>query len=174
MYLLGSTEDTLNWTDVVVSLALIALVIRQLRPRPLTLPGLLWPVPLVLYAAYDNLQTLPTGPDLQFTCFLGTAGLGLGVLCGFLTRVYRWRGGALLAQATGLAAVLWVAGLGSRLAFAFLAEHGGGTALAHFSEQHRLTMTAWVAGLVLMSLLEVLGRSGVLLWRQQRAQHLVR
>lgn len=159
----------MNLTDVLMSLGLIFLIVRQILPRPLDLWGLLWPVPLVLYMAYDNLHTLPSGPSLGFALLLGGIGIVLGVLCGSLTLVYRGQKGELLARATGVAVLFWVLGIGARLAFAFAAEHGGGPAIARFSEAHHLTEAAWVAGLLLMSLLEVVGRSGVLLWRRQHA-----
>ncbi len=155
----------MNLTDTLISLALVSLVLRQLRARPLTAAGLLWPLPLVLYAALTNLRALPTGAGLDFTLLLGLIGLGLGLLCGLFTRVYAGKG-AVLARATGLAAALWIVGVGSRLGFAFYAEHGGGAAIARLSDQLHLTQGAWVAGLLLMSLAEVLGRSATLLWRR--------
>lgn len=159
----------MNLTDTLISLALVGLVLRQLRERPLTAVSLLWPLPLVLYAALTNLRTLPSGAGLDFTLLLGLVGLGLGLLCGLLTRVYAGRDGV-LARATGLAAALWVLGVGSRLAFAFYAEHGGGAAIARLSGQLHLTQSAWTAGLLLMSLLEVLGRSAALFRRRARVE----
>ena len=158
----------MNLTDTLLSLALIGLVLRQLRERPLTAAGLLWPLPLVLYAAITNLHALPTGPSLNFTLLLGLLGLTLGLLCGLFTRVYLGKN-AVLARATGLAAALWIVGVGSRLAFALYAEHGGAT-IARLSERLHLTQSAWVAGLLLMSLSEVLGRSAALFWRKAGAQ----
>lgn len=156
----------MNLTDVLLSFGLIALIFRQIRPRPLDLWGLMWPVPLVLYAAVTNLRELPTGPSLSFALLLMGVGLLLGVACGITTQVYR-QGPNVMAHATGIAVLLWLIGIGARLAFAFAAEHGAGEAIARFTVAHHLTMTAWVAGLVGMSLLEVVGRSSVLLWRRQ-------
>ena len=48
---------------------------------------------------------------------LGSVGLALGALCALATRLRRGPGGAALAKAGIVAAVLWVAGLGARMAF---------------------------------------------------------
>ena len=151
--------------DILITVGLVLLVLRQIRPRPLTVAGLLWPVPLVLYGAYDNLHAVPSGRSLAFALTLSCIGLLLGLACGLTTQVY-CRSKEIMAHATGIAVFFWLAGMSARLIFAFSAGHGGAEMIARFSAAHQLGMTAWVAGLVGMSLMEVLGRSAVLLWRR--------
>ncbi|GHF43109.1 hypothetical protein HNQ07_002027 [Deinococcus metalli] len=153
-------------TDTLISFALIALVVRQLRGRPLTLTGVLWPVPLVLFAAATTLHVPSGGPALDFTLLGGAVGVMLGALCGVLTQVSPTSDGRVVARASGPAALLWVLGIGSRVGFGLYATHGGGPAIARFSETHHLTMDAWAGSLLLMSLLEVMGRAAVLLWKR--------
>ncbi|MDQ2733145.1 MAG: DUF1453 domain-containing protein [Armatimonadota bacterium] len=157
---------SLALVELLISLALIALVVRQLRSRPLTPLGLLWPVALVGWAAMEYLHTLPPpGPGLVFA-LLGL-GLALGVLCGALTRLSRRPDGVVMAQATALAAMLWIIGVGSRVSFGLLAEHGGGPAIARFSAAYHLSAAAWTAALLFMALAEVLSRTAVLAWRSR-------
>lgn len=146
------------------NLLLVAVVIRQLRGRHLTPLGLLWPLGLVLWAAVSYLHGIPTaGNDLPLTVVGAAAGAVLGVACAVLTRVFADGDGRIMAKATGLAALLWVVGVGSRLAFALYGEHGGGPSIARFSAAHAITSTAaWTACLILMSLSEVVGRTAVL------------
>jgi hypothetical protein len=55
--------------------------------------------------------------------------------------------------------VLWIAGVGSRMAFEEFTAHGGEARVVHFSVAHDITsQNAWVAGLVLMALAEVISR----------------
>ncbi|GAA5533469.1 hypothetical protein [Deinococcus aluminii] len=158
----------MNLTELLVSLALIGLVVRQLRGRPLTVLGLLWPVALVLIAGAEYVHSLPdAGHGLGFVLGCGGIGAVLGVLSGSLTHVSRRRDGTLIARATGLAALLWVLGVGARLGFALYAQNGGGPAIAHVSAAYHLTEAAWTDGLMLMALAEVLGRTAALLWRSR-------
>jgi hypothetical protein len=79
--------------------------------------------------------------------------------------------GAALARATGLAARLWVAGMGFRTAFAYASQHGLGPSIGHFSAAHAISPDAWTAALVLMAFAEVLGRLAVLQARAWRLTH---
>jgi thiamine transporter ThiT len=64
--------------------------------------------------------------------------------------------------------VLWVAGVGARIAFSQFAEHGGGASIYRFSAAHSITsMQAWVAALILMSFAEVMARL-VTMWLRAR------
>jgi hypothetical protein len=74
----------MNWTDIGISLGLIVLVLRQIRGRELTVTSLLWPVGLVLWAAFDYLGTIPgETSDVVFASVLAAVGLALasGVPC---------------------------------------------------------------------------------------------
>jgi hypothetical protein len=149
--------------------ALLLVVVRQLRGRRLEGLSLYLPFGIVAFFAIKYLRTLPTGhADLVLVGLGVAAGLTLGVLCGVFTYVYRGRDGVPFARASGIAAGLWILGVGARLAFSLFAEHGGGPDLARFSHDHGLAMDAWVDALVLMALCEVVSRSILLLVRGRR------
>ena len=160
--------------DYVVNLILVALVLRQLRGKRLTALQLLWPMALVAWAAVSYLHPVPpVGHDVALVVVCAVAGVGLGGAAGILTRVARGPDGVLVARATGAAALLWVVGVGSRMAFALLAEHGGGPAIARFSAEHQITSAlVWADALVAMALSEVVARTVVLVaraWRTGRS-----
>jgi hypothetical protein len=147
-------------TDYLINIALIALVILQIRGSRLDMKTLIRPVVLVAAAALYYLRGFPTGGnDLPLYVILGGLGLVLGVVCGATTRVWRADDGFRYAKAGVIAAIFWVIGIGSRLAFEEFATHGGGTDIVNFSIAHDITsQNAWVAGLVLMALAEVISR----------------
>lgn len=154
----------MSLTDYLLNGALVALVVLQLRGRRLTLRTILLPVGIVAVVAVSYLRGVPTAPgDLALVSLGALAGLLLGSGCGFATRILRLPGGATLAKAGPLAAVLWVAGVGARIAFELYATHGGGASIVRFSAAHGITSrNAWVDSLVLMALAEVLSRTAVL------------
>ena len=49
----------MDLTEWIISVALILVVVRQIRGRKLTLIGLLWPVPLVAWGAINYLGGVP-------------------------------------------------------------------------------------------------------------------
>jgi hypothetical protein len=166
---LGRTLDTvvMSLADYAIDIALIAVVLLQVRGRRLTLRTLLMPVILVTWAATSYLHGIPTaGNDLLLV--VGTASLGatLGILSGLFTTVRPGPDGIPYAKAGLLAAALWVVGTGTRLAFQVYASHGGQAAIGRFSAAHSITSgDAWVAALILMAMGEALARTGVLALR---------
>jgi hypothetical protein len=153
-----------NATGYIINAILVLLVIRQIRETRLDLSNLVLPVLLVGAAAAYYLRSVPTaGHDVLLDVTLGSIGLVLGALCALATRVRRGTDGTALAKAGVVAAVLWVIGIGARMAFAFWSDHGGGPHIASFSVAHQITgASAWVAGLVIMALAEVLARLAIL------------
>lgn len=158
--------------DWAISLALIALVVRQIRGRRLSVVGLLWPVALVGWAAYEYLGDVPDHrSDWAFVAVLASVGLALGVACGLLTSVYVQEE-AVMARAGGLAAGLWVVGMGGRLAFGVAALHGGGATVARMSERLDLHSAAtWSTALIVMALCEVVSRTAVLALKLRALSH---
>jgi hypothetical protein len=154
-------------TDYLLSFLLIALVVRQIRGRRLTVLGLLWPFGIVVYFATQYLHGIPTaGNDLVLTIAGITVGLVLGTVCGVFTSVRPDADGTPFAKAGALAAAVWILGVGSRLAFQLYATHGGGSSIVRFSNSHDITtVAAWTSALILMAFAEVLGRTAVLAWR---------
>ncbi len=151
-------------TDYLIDIALLAVVVLQIRGRRLTLKSLLFPIGIVVFAAFQYLHGVPTaGNDLALVVVGAAAGTTLGVLTGLSTSVRPGADGLPFAKAGALAAILWTVGVGTRFAFQLYASNGGGPAIARFSTHHAITSTeAWVAALILMALSEVVGRTAVL------------
>ncbi len=163
----------MSLSDYLINGLLIALVIRQIHGRRLTPLSLIWPLAVVAYFGHTYLHSFPTaGNDLWLTLGGPIVGLTLGVLCGVFTHVTPDAELGPYAKAGLVAAVLWIVGVGSRLAFELYATHGGGGAVVRFSASHDITTAAaWTTGLVLMALAEVIGRNGTLAWRAFGGRH---
>jgi len=157
----------MSLTDYIIDIALIAVVVRQVQGRRLTVRSLLLPLVLVTWVAASYLKGIPTaGNDLVLV--VGGAALGglLGALCGLFTSVEADRSGTPVAKAGAVAAALWILGVGTRFAFQLYATHGGAASIGRFSVTHGITGgEAWTAALVLMAVFEVALRTGVLAWR---------
>jgi hypothetical protein len=151
-------------TDYVLDIALLAIVLLQMRGRRLTLRTLLLPIGIVVFAATQYLHGIPTaGNDLWLVGVFATAGIALGVLTGIFTSVRPDAEGKAFAKAGAVAAMLWIVGVGTRFAFQLYATHGGGAEIARFSAHHAITSgEAWTAALILMAFGEVLARTAVL------------
>ena len=158
-------------TDVLIGLLLIALVLRQVRGRPLTVRSLVLPATVVAWAATDYLHAVPTGGnDLALVAVTVITGVALGIGTAHLTRLHHAPDGTLMATATPAAAVLWIGGIASRFAFGLLVQHGGANAIATFDQARHLTgFDAWAAALILMSIAEVASRSLTLMVRSRLA-----
>jgi hypothetical protein len=154
-------------TDYLLNGALVALVLLQIRGRQLSAKAIVLPLVIVGYVATQYLHSIPTsGNDLELILAGTGAGLMLGTGAGLFTRVSRRPDGAVLAKAGAVAAVLWILGVGARMAFELYATHGGGLAVERFSVQHDITAaTAWTAALVLMAIAEVVSRTGIIVAR---------
>ncbi|MDH6121154.1 hypothetical protein ABH930_006647 [Kitasatospora sp. GAS204A] len=150
----------MNTTEYCVQIALVLLVLRQMRGGKLDLVSLVLPVVLIGATAVIYLKSVPTaGGDLALEIGLAALGVLLGTLAGLTTRVWSTREGA-FAKAGLLAAALWVGGIGARIAFVLASEHTGfGQQVAGFSRnQHITSQQAWVAAFVLMALGEAVSR----------------
>jgi hypothetical protein len=159
-----------NIEEWVISLGLIVLVLRQIRGKQLTPMSLLWPVALVVWAAFEYLGDVPGyTSDWTFVVALGVVGLAFGIGCGALTKVYNDTK-VVMAKATGGAAALWIIGMAGRLVFGLYASNGGGNTIAKISDQLSLhSANTWATALITMSLCEVLSRTLVLLLRYWKA-----
>jgi hypothetical protein len=155
-------------TDYLFNVALISLVVVQIRGHKITRARLVFPVVATIWVGLQFLHAVPTaGSDLALEVTLAVVGGTLGVLAGLATAVTR-RGEGAFAKAGFAAAILWVLGIGARMAFSIWVTHGGEPAVAHFSVVHHITSgAAWTAALVLMALAEVVSRTGVI-WLKTR------
>lgn len=151
-------------TDYVIDIALIALVVLQVRDRRMDLRSLLLPVVLVAIACEQYLKAVPTaGNDLLLDLVLGGTGAVLGVATALVTRVWRAADGSAHSKAGVVGAALWVLGVGSRFAYEEYVTHGGAPAIARFSVDHHITgAQAWVTAVLFMALAEVVVRLIVL------------
>lgn len=160
-------------TDWILDIALLAIVFRQLRESRVDVRFVLLPLGIVAFSAHSYLHSLPTaGNDLLLIGGLTTIGAGLGIAGGLATRVRSDGGRHALVKAGWLAAILWVLGMGSRMAFQLYATHGGGESLARFSTRHDITTEqAWVTAFVLMAFTEVATRVITVVIRAWMVQH---
>lgn len=158
--------------DYITDILLIAVVIRQMRIRKLTLRSLLLPLGLVAGAGITYLRPISLhGSNISLIAVLAATGIFLGTLSGAATCVWRRGDGAVYSRAGILAALLWVLGMGARFAFAIWVTHSGAATVARFSIHHSITgANIWQFALVLMAYGEVLSRIGVLQVRRIRAE----
>jgi hypothetical protein len=143
-----------------INALLILLVVRQVREHQLDLRALAVPVLAVAAAAVMFLHAVPTGgSDIALDLLCTSAGAAMGAIGGLATRLRPGAGGRPLGRAGVLAASMWIAGVGARIAFYFAATHGAGPAIARFSLAHHITgPAAWTAALVMMALADVTTR----------------
>jgi hypothetical protein len=156
-------------TEYLLNAAFVLLVLRQARERELDRRSVIIPLVIMFLVGAEYLHTLPTaGNDLVLIVLLGAVGLTLGVLGGFATHVRAGRSGVALARVGWIAGGLLVAGIGSRMAFAFAIDHGFEPAVRSFSIAHQIGRTAWPVALVSMALIEVATRLAVVQVRGRR------
>jgi hypothetical protein len=153
---LRSAAD-LNATDYLINAAIVLLVLRQIRETRLSWQILVLPVLIVIGAAAYYLRSVPlAGNDVALYVSLAAVGALLGGSCALATHLRCGAGGAVLSRAGWLAAILWVAGIGARMGFAYASAHGAGPAIERFSVAHSITSSnAWVAALFLIALVRL-------------------
>lgn len=157
-------------TDYLINAVFVLIVLRQARERALDRRSVILPLAIVAYVAHLYLRSIPTaGNDLVLIGALGAVGLACGLASGFATHVRAGEHGYAMARVGWLAGVLLVAGIGSRVAFAFALSHGAHHAIASFSYAHEIGAVAWPVALVLMALLEVTTRIAIVQLRGRRA-----
>jgi hypothetical protein len=117
------------------------------------------PLLAVVFVAQQYLHSIPTaGNDLVLIGGLAAVGLSLGTMCGHVTHVRVGEDGTALARVGWIAGALLVAGISSRMVFAFALSHGFEPTVASFSIAHQIGAAAWPVSLVLMAVCEVTAR----------------
>ena len=160
----------MSTTDYLVNGLFVLMVVRQARERELDRRSAVIPLVVVAYVAHLYVRSIPTaGNDLVLIAALGTVGLALGVASGLTTHVRAGEHGLAVARVGLCSGALLIAGIGSRLAFAFAIAHGARHAVAGFSVAHAIGAAAWPVALVLMALLEVSVRIAIVQLRGRRA-----
>jgi hypothetical protein len=158
-------------TDYLINALFVLIVFRQARERALDRRSVIVPLIIVAYVAQLYVHSIPTaGNDLVLIAALGTVGLTLGVASGFATQVRAGENGRAVARVGWIAGGLLIAGIGSRMVFAFALSHGARHAIASFSYAHQIGAAAWPVALVLMALLEVSTRIAIV---QLRGRHAI-
>lgn len=156
-------------TEYALNIALVGLVLLQIRGITITKAALLFPVVMTTWIATSLLGAIPSaGNDLVLEVGGAFVGAALGALAGLATGVTR-RGAAAVAKAGAVAAVLWVAGIGARVGFSLWVGHGGAATIRGFSSAHHITGgPAWGAACILMAITEVVVRTGVIFVKARR------
>jgi hypothetical protein len=144
-------------SDWIIDIALVLIVVRQLREEKLTRRFVIIPAAIVAYVAHSYLHGLPSGgADLTLVVLAVALGATLGLAGGLLTSV-RGRDGSAYVKAGPAAASLWIASMTARLGFIVWITHSSGEhALARFSAAHGIhSAQTWQTALVLLALSEV-------------------
>lgn len=156
-------------TDYLINGVFILVVLRQARERRLDTKSIVAPLAMVFFVGQQYLHFIPTaGNDLVLIGCLATVGIGLGTLCGVATHVRAGDDGMALARVSWVAGALLMAGIGSRMVFAFALSHGLEPTVASFSISHQIEAAAWPVALVLMALCEVTARLVIVQVRGRR------
>lgn len=158
--------------DYVIDILLVAIVLRQLRARPLTARSVLLPAVLLAFAGSEYLRSFPTaGNDLLLIVVLILVGAVLGLVSGLSTKVWR-TSTSVMCQAGVVAATAWILGMGFRFAFDVWAHSASGDRwLFRFSAHHSITsVTAFVTAFVMMAFAQVIVRVGILQARRLRVE----
>ncbi|MEA2637460.1 MAG: hypothetical protein QOE18_517 [Chloroflexota bacterium] len=161
---------SMRTTDYLINAVFVLIVFRQARERELDLRSVIIPLAIVAYVAHLYVHSIPTaGNDLLLVAALGSIGLALGIASGFATHVRAGENGLAVARVGWIAGGLLIAGIGSRMVFAFAVSHGAQHAVASFSYTHQVGAAAWPVALVLMALLEVSTRIAIVGLRGRHA-----
>jgi hypothetical protein len=162
-------HGAMTTTDYLINAMFVLIVLRQARTRELNRRSAIIPLAIVAYVAHLYVRSIPTaGGDLALIGTLGAFGLGLGVASGFATQVGAGEHGRAVARVGWIAGALLIAGIGSRMVFAFALSHGARPAIVSFSVAHHIGAAAWPVALVLMALLEVTTRIAIVQLRGRR------
>ena len=152
----------MSTSQLVLNGALLAFVLlTNLGVKPVSRARMLVPVILVLIAGWVFLRDLPmaTEGDTRLELAGALVGIALGLAAGSLMSVRHDGDGRLVTHAGAGYALLWIAVIGGRIAFAYSATGWASGAVGRFSMSQQITgADAWTAGFVLMALTMVLTR----------------
>jgi hypothetical protein len=143
-------------TDYLINLLFVFIVARQALERRIDRRYFAIPIVLVFWVGSQYLHTLPTaGNDLVLVAALASFGVTLGTISGLATHIRRDQDGIAFARVGWLAGILLVAGISSRMVFAFAISHGLEPAVRSFSIANHISGAAWPVAMVAMALCEV-------------------
>jgi hypothetical protein len=165
--------SAMTTTDYILNAAFVLVVLRQAHERQIDLRSLLVPLAVLFFVAHQYVHSVPTaGNDLVLVGGLACVGLTLGVASAVATRVRAGADGTALARVGWIAGILLVAGICSRMAFAFALSHGAGPVVRSFSISHQIGRGAWPVALVAMAVCEVTARLALVQLRGRRVARL--
>ena len=145
--------------DYLINLLFVLIVARQALDRRIDRRYFLIPIVLVFWVGSQYLHTLPTaGNDLVLVAALACVGLTRGTISGLATHIRRDRDGIAFARVGWLAGILLVAGISSRMVFAFAISHGLEPAVRSFSITNHISGAAWPVAMVAMALCALAAR----------------
>jgi hypothetical protein len=163
-------DGAMTITDYLINAMFLLLVARQARERELDRRSVIVPLVILFFVAQMFLHSIPTaGNDLVLIGLLAAVGLTLGIASGFATHVRAGANGLAVARVGWVAAGLLVAGIGSRMVFAFAISNGLRPDIASFSIAHHISAAAWPTALVLMAICEVTTRIAIVQLRGRKA-----
>ncbi len=151
-------------SQLILNVALLVFVLgTNLGTRAVTGARLLLPVALVGVAGWFFLQDLPTtAGDTRLELAGALTGVALGFAAAALMPVRRDSTGRIVTTAGTGYAVLWIAVIGGRIAFAYSATGWASRTVGEFSMAQQITgAAAWTAAFVMMALAMVLTRVAV-------------
>jgi len=154
----------MSTSQLILNVGLLLSVLgTNLGTRAVTGRRLLLPVVLVLVAGWFFLQDLSTtAGDARLELAGALVGVALGVAAAALMPVRRDGAGRIVTTAGVGYAVLWIAVIGGRIAFAYSATGWASRSVGEFSMTQQITgAAAWTAAFVLMALAMVLTRVAV-------------
>lgn len=158
-------------TDYLINAGFIVMVCMQARERRLDRRAVVIPLVILFFVAQQYLHTIPvSGNDLVLIGLLASAGIALGLLSGFATHVRPGNDGFAIARVGWVAGGLLIAGISSRMVFAFVVTHGAEPAIRSFSIAHQISAAAWPVALVSMAICEVTVRVVSVYLRGRRLQ----
>jgi hypothetical protein len=121
-------------TDYLINIAFLLIVARQARERELDRRSIVAPLAILFFVGQMYLHSIPTaGNDLVLIGALASVGLALGTASGFATHIRAGENGLPVARVGWLAGALLVAGIGSRMVFAFALSNGLRPDIANFA-----------------------------------------
>jgi hypothetical protein len=166
---LPSDHGGMTTTEYLLNAVFVLAVLRQARERQLDLRSFLVPLVILYFVVRQYVHSLPTaGNDLVLVGVLAAVGLTLGLLSALTTQVRLGDDGAAYARVGWIAGILLVAGICSRMVFAFAVTHGGEGAIRSFSISHQIGEAAWPVALVAMAIFEVVTRISLVQLRGRR------
>lgn len=159
----------MSTTDYIIDIALILVVLLQIREHEITNRSLIRPLLILGVAFATYLRSVPTaGNDLLLAGVLTIVGVVLGIASGSTAIFGATPEGAVTVRSGWVSVSFWVLGMGSRFAFVYWITHSGSAWVVRFSMAHSISSSdAWTVALLAMAAGQVICRISVLALRRR-------